>query len=166
MTRFFSLFLVPWATCSYGAQLVPPNVLVKFLFHDISFLWHDFFFGRTFFGGCTTFFDGARLFSFSTTFSFWHDFLFSARLFLLNITGHCWAIAVSFHQKVQHGGHRMFEMSFFVISAFNIILHVHGGFAWENARGDRPHIYTGVKPCVNLLYFSSNEHSFRDFPFL
>ena len=28
----------------------------------------------------------------------------------------------------------------------------------ENARGDRPHIYTGVKPCVNLLYFSSNEH--------
>ena len=31
-------------------------------------------------------------------------------------------------------------------------------FAWENARGDRPHIYTGVKPCVNLLYFSSNEH--------
>ena len=28
---------------------------------------------------------------------------------------------------------------------------------WENARGDRPHIYTGVKPCVNLLYFNSNE---------
>ena len=41
----------------------------------------------------------------------------------------------------------MFEMSFFIISAFNIILHVHGGFASENARGDRPHIY-----------FSSNEH--------
>ena len=60
---------------------MPPNVLVKFLFHDISFLWHDFFFGTTFFGGCTTFFEGARLFSFSTTFSFRHDFLFSARLF-------------------------------------------------------------------------------------
>ena len=28
----------------------------------------------------------------------------------------------------------------------------------ENTRGDRPHIYTGVKPCVNHLYFSSNEH--------
>ena len=28
----------------------------------------------------------------------------------------------------------------------------------KNARGDRPNIYTGVKPCVNLLYFSSNEH--------
>ena len=31
-------------------------------------------------------------------------------------------------------------------------------FSWENARGDRPHIYTGMKPCANLLYFSSNEH--------
>ena len=60
---------------------MPPNVLVKFLFHDISFLWHDFFFGTTFFGGCTTFFEGARLFSFSTTFSFRHDFFFLARLF-------------------------------------------------------------------------------------
>ena len=66
---------------------MPPNVLVKFLFHDISFLWHDFFFGTTFFGGCTTFLRGhdsflsARLFLFGTTFSFWHDFFFLARLF-------------------------------------------------------------------------------------
>ena len=29
---------------------------------------------------------------------------------------------------------------------------------WEDAKGDRPHIHTGMKPCVNLLYFSSNEH--------
>ena len=157
VTRLFSLFLVPWATCSYGAQLVPPSVLVKFLFHDISFLWHDFFWGlHDFFWGGTTlffqhdFFFSARLFLFgttlffwhdsfffATTFSFWHDFLFSARLFLLNITGHCWAIAVSFHQKVQHGGHRMFEMSFFVIFAFDIIFHVHGGFAYLHASFER-----------------------------
>ena len=36
----------------------------------------------------------------------------------------------------------------------------------ENASGDRPHIHTGVKPCVNLLYFSSNEHVLQGFSFL
>ena len=66
---------------------MPPNVLVKFLFHDISFLWHDFFFGTTFFGGCTTFLRGhdsflsARLFLFGTTFSFWHDSFFFGTTF-------------------------------------------------------------------------------------
>ena len=65
---------------------MPPNVLVKFLFHDISFLWHDFFFGTTFFGGCTTFLRGhdsflsARLFLFGTT------LFFSPRLFLFGTT--------------------------------------------------------------------------------
>ena len=93
VTRLFSLFLVPWATCSYGAQLVPPNFLVKFLFHDISFLWHDFFFGMTFFsarlflGVARLFLRGhdsflsARLFLFGTTFSFWHDSFFFATTF-------------------------------------------------------------------------------------
>ena len=65
---------------------MPPNVLVKFLFHDISFLWHDFFFGTTFFGGCRLFLRGhdsflsARLFLFGTT------LFFSARLFLFDTT--------------------------------------------------------------------------------
>ena len=41
----------------------PLIFLIKFLLHDVSFLWHDFFFS-------------ARLFFFGTTFFFWHDFFF------------------------------------------------------------------------------------------
>ena len=36
----------------------------------------------------------------------------------------------------------------------------------ENARGYRPHTHNGVKPCVKILYFSSNEHVLRGFSFL
>ena len=28
----------------------------------------------------------------------------------------------------------------------------------ENTKVDRPHIYTGVEPSVNLFFFGSNEH--------
>ena len=79
VTRLFSLFLVPWATCSYGAQLVPPNFSyqVSFSRRQFSLVWL-FFFGTTLFL--------AWLFSFGTTFSFWHNFFFLPRLFLFSTT--------------------------------------------------------------------------------
>ena len=36
----------------------------------------------------------------------------------------------------------------------------------ENTKGDRPHIYTGVEPSVNLFFLVLTSMSFDDFPFL
>ena len=109
---------------AYGVQLVPPN-----FYHQVSCSRRQFSLARIFFFS-------ARLFVFDTTF-FSARLFFLARLFLLNITGHRWPMAVSFDQKIQRCGHRMFEMLFFVISAFNIILHVHGGFAYLHVTFER-----------------------------
>ena len=108
-----------------------------FLFGTTFFFRHDFFFlARLFFFGTTfsfrhDFFFSARLFLFVTTFSFRHDFFYST----LQVT----ADLSQFHliRKFNMVATGCLKCCFFVIFAFDIIFHVHGGFAYLHATFER-----------------------------